>query len=464
MNRPYSRPLDYEIDYITIGTLRKDDVGDIVVLHSSKEPPAKWASVSIFEDMFMNFMACEITLFDQNGGFLNVLRTEEVIAIKFRTPDLAGRSFEPRTHYFYLYKIQPVSMLDKVGGAMYTIRGISFEYFYNALRTFSKSYKGKTTEIAEQIYKEFLEAKSQRTMKKSFTVGRPTKHEMKFTFPYVNPVDAINHLASVSVDSVNPNICNYVFFENKDGYNFKSITEMIETPRRVHKYQTSNTMNGKEYTDYEAHFDKTISVIPKKTGDKIIDTLDGVWGEYFADYDMLYKSYKPFFAPVRRGSGGDAWGKRYLDYFPKTKHLNPKALLSNQNEVFKYPLGRNRICFSNKALFSEEKTLENGQKEYQLFQTHEEEYSFQRRSMMQQINGFRVEVTVPGNSDITVGDIFELDTIIYRVEGKDKYLSGRYLVTGVHHVFSLKEYQTIVTISRDSLVSDDFDEEVDFEG
>ena len=88
---------------------------------------------------------------------------------------------------------------------------------------------------AEEIYREFLEAKSERTVKKKFRVGRPTRHEMKFSFPYVNPVDAINHLASVSIDSTNPDICNYVFYEDKDGFNFKSITELIERPRKVHK-------------------------------------------------------------------------------------------------------------------------------------------------------------------------------------------------------------------------------------
>jgi len=462
MAREYGRSLDVEVDYITIGTLRKDDVGDIVVVHDSSKGIKRWGSISLYEDLFMNFMSCEITLIDQDGGFLNQLRTEEVLVVRFKTPNLKDKEFEIRTHYFYLYKIDPVRMLPKIGGAAYTIRGISFEYFYNSLRTFSKAYRGKTHEIAEEIYKEFLQAKSERTVKKSFTVGRPTKHDMKFTFPYVNPVDAINYLASISIDEGNPDICNYVFYENKDGFAFKSITEMIETPRRVHKYKKSDTMQT-PYSDFNSHFDKIITVVPAKTGDKIIDTHDGVWGEYFADYDMLYKSYTPFFSPIP-GQGGNAWGKRYLSYFPKTTHLNKKALLSDKNEVFKYPLGRNRVCFSNRALYSEELPLPNGQKEYRMYQTHEDEFSFQRRSMMQQINGFRVVVTVSGNSDITVGDIFELDTFIYRSNDKDKYLSGRYLVVAVHHEIVGQEYKTIVTISRDSLVSDDFDEEIDFKG
>lgn len=457
-SRKYAKPLDFDIEYITLGSLQSDDIKDVVTIHDSAENTVRWSALSIYEDIFSNFMTCELAILDQNGFFLNRLRTDETIVIKFKTPDIGGKSFEPRLHYFYLYKIDSIAIIDKPPGAYYILKGISFEYFYNSLRTFSKAYKGKTSEIVKDIYTEFLEAKSEKTIKKSIKFGRPTKNDMKFTFPYVNAVDAINHLASVSVDSVNPEICNYVFFEDKDGFNFISITEMIEKPKRVHKYTTSRTMLFPFY-EFDKHYDKTISVNPIRTPDKIVDTLDGVYGEYFAEYDLLYKSYTPFFNNTVRGQGSTE-GKRYLDIFPKTKHLNPLPLLNKDNEVFKYPLGRNRICFTNHALHSEEKKLEQNQTEWKLYQTHEQEYSFQRRSLMQQINSFTVEVSVPGNSDITVGDIFDLDTVIYRVSDqyKDKYLSGKYLVTAVNHAFTTDSYVTVVTVSRDSIKSDDFDD------
>lgn len=454
-SRKYAKSLDIDLQYITIGSLQKEDVGETVVIHDSANNIQRWNAVSIYEDMFKNFMTCEIVLVDQDGMFLNRFRTEEVILIRFCTPDLDGRTFQPRDHYFYLYKIDPVMILNKPNGAVYSIRGISFEFFYNTLRTFSKSFKPDRTEnIAKEIYKEFLEAKSERTVKKKFTVGRPTRHEMKFSFPYVNPVDAINHLASVSIDSTNPDICNYVFYEDKDGFNFKSITELIERPRKVHKYITSKT-SSVPFANFGAYFDNTITITPTRGADKIIDTLDGVYGEFFADYDLMYKSYKPYMF-VERGRGGNVHGKRYLEYFPKTKHLNQKPVLSFENELFRDPLGRNRICFSNKALYSEKKKLDNGEEAWQLYQTHEEEYSFQRRSLMQQINSMSVELVVPGNSDITVGDIVDLDTVIYRSSDPDLYLSGKYLVTAVHHAINLDGYKSIITISRDSIKSNDF--------
>jgi predicted ATPase len=74
--------------------------------------------------------------------------------------------------------------------------------------------------------------------------------------------------------------------------------------------------------------------------------------------------------------------------------------------------------------------------------------------MMQQINTFSVELTVSGNSEITVGDIVEYDGSIYNTVEKDRYISGKYLVTAVNHFISRDGYKSIVTISRDSVLSD----------
>ena len=450
-DREYSASLDFDLSGVVVSSIKKDDIGESINLHPGDFGVPRWSSIHIYEDLFRNFMSCEITLDDRDGFFLNRLRTEEVIVIKFKTPNLDGYSFDERLHSFYLYKIEPVILIDNPPGAIYTLKGVSFEYFYNSLRTFSKSYTGKTEKIAKEIFTEFLDSKVSKATKKKFLSGKPTKNEMKFTFPYMNPVDAINHLASVSVSDENPEICNYVFYENKDGFNFKSITELIETPRRIHKFITKKTFE-RPASDFAYYFNNTIKVNPIRTSDKIVDTLDGVYGEYFAEFDLLYKPFKPF---VNNKNGKKAFGKRYLENFPKTKHLNNTPLLSESNALFENPLGRNRVCFTNAALYAEpdERTVSG----WKLYDTFEGEYSFQRRSMMQQINSFNVELTVPGNSEVTVGDIVELDASIYRTEDPDKYLSGRYLVTAVCHSLVLGSgYQTVMTISRDSITTDEF--------
>lgn len=467
MAREYSKPLDYVIDYIGISSTKTDDA-EVLVLHEDSKDIMRWNAINIYEDIFRNFMSCEIAILDQDGGFLDRIRTEEIITIKFRTP---GR--EPRTHYFYLYKVNPIIPLDKIMGAQYVIHGISVEFFSNSLRAFSKSYSGKTEDIAGEIYTEFLLQKGRlvKQLHRGNYNDSETKHEMKFSFPYVNPIEAINHLASVSVNNRNPNACNYVFYENRDGFWYTCLEEIFRNPnfssgkatRRTHSYTSSQTLT-ESYLDFSKYFFNTIRVEPQNTGDKIVDTIDGVYGEYFSEFDLFYKKYTPFVNPNKGDTSYlevEAEGKRYLDYFPKTAHADTglQPLLSKDNGIFHYPLGRNRVCFTNGALYSQAiKDRRNPSKitEWKLYDTHEGEYSFQRRSQMQQINLFTVQITVPGNTDITVGDSVNLNASIYR-SGSGQFIGGKYLVIAVTHKIIPAGYQSVVTLGRDGVRYRDFD-------
>lgn len=467
MSRPYSKPLDYIVDFVGISSTKGDK--EVITLHDDSNNIMRWNAINVYEDIFRNFMSCEIAILDQDGGFLNRLRTEEIITIKFRTP-----GFEPRTHYFYLYKISPIIPLDKIMGAQYVIHGISVEFFSNSLRAFSKSYSGKTEDIVGNIYEEFLKIKSPKLTKNLYFGNKTqseTKHDMKFSFPYINPTEAINHMASVSVNKQNPLACNYIFYENRDGFWYTCLEEIFKNPnlvvgqaaRRQHVYSSSQTLT-ESYLDFTKHFSNTIRVEPQSTGDKIVDTIDGVYGEYFSEFDLLYKKYTPFANSDKKATDYlevKAEGKRYLDYFDKTAHADRglQPLLSKDNEIFHYPLGRNRVCFTNAALYSDPIKDRNNPSKitgWKLYDTHEGEYSFSRRSQMQQINLFTVQITVPGNTRITVGDSVTLDAKIYR-SGGETFLGGKYLVIAVAHKIIPSGYQSLVTLARDGVVYSEFD-------
>ncbi|MEK9698979.1 MAG: hypothetical protein VW270_24595 [Candidatus Poseidoniales archaeon] len=69
-----------------------------------------------------------------------------------------------------------------------------------------------------------------------------------------------------------------------------------------------------------------------------------------------------------------------------------------------------------------------------------------------------VEVTVPGNSELNVGDVVELSipnaTTINKLDGKkDKYLSGKYLITSLRHKFggtTGTEFTTFIECVKDT--------------
>ena len=80
----------------------------------------------------------------------------------------------------------------------------------------------------------------------------------------------------------------------------------------------------------------------------------------------------------------------------------------------------------------------------------------ERKSLMQQIEAYSVDITVPGRSDIFVGKTidFEYNTIQFyesAEDAKETVYSGKYLITSINHRISRQEYELVMTLSKDSI-------------
>jgi hypothetical protein len=79
-----------------------------------------------------------------------------------------------------------------------------------------------------------------------------------------------------------------------------------------------------------------------------------------------------------------------------------------------------------------------------------------------EINSFTMEISIPGRSDLAVGDI--IDVYIYRTtpfrstdteeELIDKTFSGRYLISSLCHNLDREKHTMILTVIKDSLIID----------
>jgi hypothetical protein len=71
------------------------------------------------------------------------------------------------------------------------------------------------------------------------------------------------------------------------------------------------------------------------------------------------------------------------------------------------------------------------------------------------MNNIKCEMSVYGDSDLVVGDTVNLTLPLFtRVdmgeEWKDKYYSGKYLITGIRHKLSGDQYTTDLELVKDS--------------
>jgi hypothetical protein len=81
-----------------------------------------------------------------------------------------------------------------------------------------------------------------------------------------------------------------------------------------------------------------------------------------------------------------------------------------------------------------------------------------RQSYYAHIFNTMMEVTIPGNSELNVGDVVDLNipnaTTINKLDGKkDKYLSGKYLITSLRHKFggtTGTEFTTFIECVKDT--------------
>jgi hypothetical protein len=81
---------------------------------------------------------------------------------------------------------------------------------------------------------------------------------------------------------------------------------------------------------------------------------------------------------------------------------------------------------------------------------------------MAEANAYSMEVTVPGRSDLCVGDV--IDVYIYRnspISQKDqeddlidKTYSGRYLIAALCHNLNREKHQIHMSLIKDSLIID----------
>lgn len=222
--------------------------------------PSVYSSLNIYESLFDdNVMNGDITIMD-SGGFEERVPIigEETIRIEFYNTGMSQTRFIGN---FVVYKMSEKIVRERQ--QMYMLSFISEEYLVNLKTRVSKSYKGKTSSnIISDIYENYIQNRVIKTESKRLfydAIGNPDGSFLlyHYVFPSIRPFQAINMVAQKSVSSAltigstgkTQNFGSYVFFENQDGFWFKSIADLINP-------QLTKTESEYEKSPTEAKEDK----------------------------------------------------------------------------------------------------------------------------------------------------------------------------------------------------------------
>jgi len=371
---------------------------------------AMFSSCSIYESIFKQYVSGNINIVDSVGMLENYpIVGDEYIIISFKSS--IDRSVKPYTKVFKIFKVDNVQDISVKKMQLYTIHFATEIMDDSQKRNLRISFKNqREDQIIKSICQDNL-----RINIANLDI-EPSLYERTFVIPGWSPLKAIQHFTNTAVYPQNSRASNFVFYEDRDGFKFKSLETMMNsesagtlTTKSMASSEDFEPMNVIEF-DIENYFDN------------IKNSQNGLYGSTVREVDLIEKTVNTY--TYTNSSMLEPQLKIDEDAFPiRTKigedDTNRKIINSTNNG--NYSNGFNSIP---KRLFS-----------------------------LQQFENYKINAKIIGNTNFVVGKKVEFDLkSIQRknTEEKHKYLSGHYLLTDLWHNFTATEHHMMATLRKPS--------------
>jgi hypothetical protein len=388
-----------------------------------------FSGLDIFENMFNNSISGAITIADS----LNLIETlpiigNEKIIIEVSTPSLKSSSrikIEGR-----IYKISNRAPL-KENTIGYVLHFTSPEQLYSTGLKISKSYKDMVlSDMAKDVYTNYLEP----IRKKKF-VAEPTMYPRSVILANWSPFFSLNWFAK-NCKSDQYSGASFVFFERRDAFIFTSLESLFGVaPQANYFYGIKNTVDDKTQTKSVTDFHNADKYKVKRFTDTLENLQQGMYSGKLISNDLVKRKIETEYF-------------NYNDDFSKFRHLN-KSKMTNSTVVNEFVTSNITILPKQFNAFGE---TDEG--------TKLDEIIMDRKSQLQQLTGVQIEVEVPGDTRRSIGDVVTFTVPSYQPPGKkvkpgkDKYISGKYLVTALRHVIESDSHLMIMELSSDSFAQE----------
>ncbi len=391
---------------------------------------AQILSIKVFEDIFSPFITGTIVLKDSfDYHSMMPLLGEEFLELSLKTPTIPGGQLKGT---FHVYKMnEKVNYGDR--SVAYELNFISVESLVDTNKKLSKVFSGKISDIVSTFIYDPIDGLE---TKKNFVLEN-TRNTIKYVSPYWSPVKNLTFLADNSIsETQSPS---FLFFENRDGFNFRSLEKMYEG--QVHqkfvmdRYTRDNfPLGGNALNILEDY--KRIGTIDYSVNYDYMDRLrSGMLSSKLISYDSTKKTYtvKNYSARSR---------------FPSQKHLNKNPNFSKEVVARASSL---HILFPRAfETFTSFGDTTNAR-------VLQERISFLKMAESQKIT-----ITVPGRLDYTVGMVVDV-TIFKRQPVKktdrqdeliDQVHSGKYLIAAIGHTIQPTGHDCVIELIKDSMNKD----------
>jgi len=400
--------------------------------------------LSIYESLDGKFLSGDMTLLDGTNAIQTLPITGfERVEFFFRTPGTdKGFDFSVKTgHPMFVYSLKNRSGVNP-RSQIYTLKFISMEAIRNHQTRVSQSFTGQIDQMVTDICYNYLKTKKD-------LMVEDTKSNHKFVMPRLKPTKAIEQLRK-NARSLNFENSGFMFFENGDGFNFKSYEGLFckkdGSPRPIKAHYSPKIKNIGEDPVYALQSVENFTILQQF--DTLNNTANGVYASRLITHDLYNKTFEEIDFDYNKEYG-------------KQNHLeqDDQGEKRSDNGILPFFNFDNGETFGNKnegSIYYQSETAK-------VHNTHELPQSkdiLQKRiSQHLSVNSLVIEITAPGTTELRVGDIVNFTLPKYApnskedVKDNDKYLSGRYLISAArHHVSTLNKRHTLAL----ELIKDSF--------
>jgi len=407
------------------------------------------SEINIYQDIDTPYMSGSMFIMESAGIYetLPILGQERLL-FKLETP---GSKFtiDFSEHHAMVYSVQSRNPSSNRQHA-YSINFTTQENFTNIRTKISKSFKGTIDKIVAEI----MTDDSMVGTPKAVNID-PTINNKKFIAPNMRPFQVIQYLKEESISKRGEP--HYVFFENPEGFHFRSLDSMLGelgelSNESVQHYKSQPPKEGAEIGDIMQSIqefrlaDLTNTFTNSRAGMFAStlyqhDIMNKNISKYEFSYEEAFKSQNATnqpssgFGPLHSNVQVD--GKKQITEFPNSK-------------IFVHPSGSNKL--HNEGSYASP--------DYFYMHNNAEKWMQESTSRELEREYFTINISVWGNTDIKCGDIINISIPANRPlspsdssEALDKVLTGRYLITSLHHKIDVQEdiHVMFITAMTDSI-------------
>lgn len=368
-------------------------------------------SIDIYEDIVSYGITGSLTFADLLGIKENMpIIGGETIKILFTTDE----GFEDWKGEFIITKLAGESQLNSARtNKEIKLYFVSKPIYQNWKRRYAKSYNHKqVSDIVSDIYQYQLQGEKELEIEQ-------TINSINFVIPNWNPFESIQRLMGWATSDLDSG---YLFYEDKDKYNFVSISKLFRQQSKRKLLLHRNTEDNKRLSGYIGLVDYFEQV---KTIDLIEDYKKGVTGSTLYSFDLALKSFMRHQINAEKTGLASQLGK-----YAMHTEMNDFAVIS---EFKGYPNDRivNDVDFQNGIDLYAKINARNS-------------------IIYNSLNNNSMVISKVGDSDLTAGTLVECEVKSYaKEESVNDRVSGLYLIKSIRHQISMEEgYKQVLLVTK----------------